>query len=186
LLPYLEKFHRLYPKIRISVTNGPTPETLGKLEGNIIDFGVVTEPVTSAGGCSVIPVKQIEDIFICGGEYSALASDTLAVKSLADFPLIMLEKNTSTRKYAESFLCQNNINITPEFELATSSLIVQFVKRGLGIGCVVRDFAEKAIEEKSVFQLNLDSVIPKRNICIVKKDTVNSKAAEKLLELLLA
>ncbi|MDD4125033.1 MAG: LysR family transcriptional regulator [Eubacteriales bacterium] len=185
LLPYLEKFHRMYPKIRISVTNGPTPETIKKLDGNLIDFGVVTEPVTASRGYGVIPVKQIEDIFICGKEYKSLASDTFKAASLAAFPLVMLESNTSTRRYAEDFLRQNNVNITPEFELATSSLIVQFVKRGLGIGCVVRDFAEKAMEEKSVFKLTLDLEIPKRNICIVKKDDINSKAAEKLLELLL-
>lgn len=43
LLPYLEKFHARYPGVKISVTNGPTPETLRLLEQGIIDFGVITE-----------------------------------------------------------------------------------------------------------------------------------------------
>ena len=38
LLPYLEKFHELYSNIRIRVTNGPTPETLEKLEDGRMDF----------------------------------------------------------------------------------------------------------------------------------------------------
>ena len=51
LLPYLERFHTLYPKIKISVTNGPTPETLRFLEEGTIDFGVVSQPVTDGGDC---------------------------------------------------------------------------------------------------------------------------------------
>ena len=37
----------------------------------------------------------------------------------------------------------NGIVVRPEFELATSDMIVQFVLRNLGVGCVVRDFARE-------------------------------------------
>ena len=40
LLPYLESFHERYPKIKVNVTNAPTPETLKLLEEGKIDFGV--------------------------------------------------------------------------------------------------------------------------------------------------
>jgi DNA-binding transcriptional LysR family regulator len=42
LLPYLEEFHRLYPAIKISITNQPTPDIMSKLKQGQIDFGVVT------------------------------------------------------------------------------------------------------------------------------------------------
>ena len=32
LLPFLEQFHRQYPKIKVTVTNAPTPETIRSLE----------------------------------------------------------------------------------------------------------------------------------------------------------
>lgn len=28
LLPYLEQFHKEYPRIKVTVTNAPTPETI--------------------------------------------------------------------------------------------------------------------------------------------------------------
>lgn len=31
LLPYLEQFHEQYPNIKVTVSNGPTPETLEAL-----------------------------------------------------------------------------------------------------------------------------------------------------------
>lgn len=38
------------------------------------------------------------------------------------------------------------MSLTPEFELATSDMIVQFAARNLGIGCVAEDFAAEEIK----------------------------------------
>ncbi|HAN20103.1 MAG: LysR family transcriptional regulator [Clostridiales bacterium GWF2_36_10] len=182
LLPYLEEFHKLFPKIKINITNGSTPETIKLLEKDIIDFAVISEPVPELKNCSVIPVSEIEDVFICGTDYN---NQTITLNNLNTFPLIMLEKNTSTRKYIDTFFADNSISLSPEFELATSSLIVQFVKRNLGIGCVVRNFAEEALRSGKINEIILEKQIPKRHLCIVKKLTSISRASEKLLDLLL-
>ena len=58
---------------------------------------------------------------------------------LEQLPVICLEKNTSTRQYMDTFLAQNQVFLAPEFELATSDMIVQFALRNLGIGCVMKD-----------------------------------------------
>ena len=100
-------------------------------------------------------------------------------------PFIMLEPNTSTRKYIDNYLNQNNIHSSPEFELATSALIVQFVKRNLGIGCVVRDFANEDLMNGFVHEIKLKNKIAKRHMCIIKKPSLISRASEKFLELLL-
>ena len=42
LLPFLEKFHARYPKIKVAVTNAPTPETLQYLKSGKIDFGIIS------------------------------------------------------------------------------------------------------------------------------------------------
>ena len=59
-------------------------------------------------------------------------------------PLILLEKNTSTRSYMDAFLQKNRVYMNPEFELATSDMIVQFTMRNLGVGCVMKEFAAEA------------------------------------------
>lgn len=65
-------------------------------------------------------------------------------------------------------------------------MIVQFTKRNLGIGCVVRSFAEKLILDGELFELNLKTPIPERNICIVTQDKLPiSPAGNKLLNLLM-
>ena len=69
LLPYLEKFHEQYSNIRIRVTNGPTPETLEKLEDGRMDFCVVSTPFEAKDTLEVIPVREIEDIFVAGRRF---------------------------------------------------------------------------------------------------------------------
>lgn len=44
LLPYLEEFQVKYPKIKINITNCPTPETIKLLEEDKIDFGLISQP----------------------------------------------------------------------------------------------------------------------------------------------
>jgi DNA-binding transcriptional LysR family regulator len=64
LLDYLEEFQKLYPKVKIKVTNVPTPEILEYLRSGKIDFGVVSEPVSQYKGLKIVPVFKIRDVFV--------------------------------------------------------------------------------------------------------------------------
>lgn len=44
LLPYLERFHEMYPKIKVNVANAPTPEALEQLQKGKTDFAIVSMP----------------------------------------------------------------------------------------------------------------------------------------------
>lgn len=182
LLPYLEQFHEKYPKIKVTVTNAPTPETLEYLYAGKIDFGIVSEPFEAKTDITVTKVREIEDIFIAGNRFLEYRNRTVEYKELEYVPIICLEHNTSTRTYMEEFLRKSYVELKPEFELATSDMIVQFVLRNLGIGCVVKDFVEEKIKEKKIFALQFSQKMPKRNICIIKSEKFPiTKAAKQLL-----
>lgn len=185
LLPYLERFHEQFPKIKITVTNAPTPETLRYLKSGRIDFGVVSTPMEMTKDMHMIPVRTIEDIFVAGRKFEYMKGGKLSYKELEHMPIMCLEGSTSTRSYVEGFLLENGVVIHPEFELATSDMLVQFAKRSLGIASVVRDFAQEGIESGELFALEFGKRIPPRQFCIVSDDRVPlTAAAEKLLEFL--
>lgn len=168
LLPYLEKFHETYPDIKVVVTNAPTPETLALLESGTIDFGVVSTPFETPKGLEIVPVREIEDIFVAGRRFISYKNKMLDLQELERMPLVCLEKNTSTRRYLDTYLEQNGVQIQPEFELATSDMIVQFALRSLGIGSVVKDFALDYLESGMLFALRFNKIIPKRRFCVVR------------------
>lgn len=167
LLPYLEQFHEKYPGIRVVVTNAPTPETLCNLQEGRLDFGVVSTPFEETASLHSEVVREIEDIFVAGRKFIQYKNKMLDLQELEEMPLIFLEGITSTRRNMELFLRENHVEVHPEFELATSEMIVQFAMRNLGIGCVVRDFAEEYLETGQLFELRFNNMIPKRHFCVV-------------------
>ncbi len=185
LLPYLEKFHEQYPGIKVSVTNGPTPETLSILDKDMIDFGVISSPFEEKDNYSFFPVSEIKDTFVAGRKFIQYKNKMLDFKDLLKLPLIMLEGKSSTRSYVDSFLIAHKVNIIPEFELATSDMIVQFALRNLGVGCVVKNFAEEYLESGVLFELRFNEMLPKREICVVTDDSRPlSRASTRLLDLI--
>lgn len=180
LLPYLEKFHKKYPNINIAITNNPTPQTLELLRQGKIDFAAVSGPLFSPE-LEVFPVRQIRDIFICGDKMQADKADK--VFDLKDH-LILLESNTSTRHFLDNEFRKRGFAATPKFELATSSQIVSFAARNMGIGCVVSDFAQTAITNGEVYEIKISDPLPPRQIYVAKGTDLHSKAADELLNMI--
>ena len=96
-------------------------------------------------------------------------------------PVMCLEGNTSTRKYVEAFLAEESVCLCPEFELATSDMLVQFALRNLGIASVVRDFAEDYLKNGELFVLTFARMIPERSLAIVTDTRIPISAAAKTL-----
>lgn len=181
LLPYLEAFHERYPGIRVTVTNAPTPETLRHLADGKIDFGIVSTPVGEKPYLKIIPVKEIRDVFVAGRKFEYLKGQTLSYHSLMELPVMCLEGNTSTRQYVECFLAEEGVQLRPEFELATSDMLIQFAVRNLGIASVVEDFAAEYIKSGELFRLAFDRELPKREFCIVSNERIPMSAAASTL-----
>ncbi|MCM1045772.1 MAG: LysR family transcriptional regulator [Candidatus Gastranaerophilales bacterium] len=185
LLPYLEQFHEQYPNVKVIVTNAPTPETLQFLREGKIDFGIVSTPFEGSRDMRSAPVREIEDVFVAGRRFIAYKNRTLDLQMLQELPMICLEEGTSTRSYMDSFLAKSQVVIRPEFELATSDMIVQFALRSLGVGCVVRDFAQEYLESGQLFELRFNQMIPKRQFCVVYSVRAGIPAAvRKLFEIM--
>lgn len=185
LLPYLERFHQEFPNIKVNVSNAPTPETIESLREGRIDFGVVSTPFKEGKGIHAVPVMPIRNVFIAGSNFEHLKGRTLDYRILADLPCIFLEKNTSTRSFMDHFLADHSIQLTPEFELAISDMVVQFAKRNMGVGCVMEGFAREALERGEVFELNFGEPMPGRQICVVTGDeNLISMAGRSLLRMI--
>lgn len=186
LLHHLEHFHEKYPKIRVKVTNAPTPETLQHLTTGKIDFGIVSMPLRDQSHLKVVPVRAIQDVFVAGRHFEHLKGRKLSYRELHSVPVIFLEGDTSTRRYVEEFLKKHKVQLQPEFELATSDMMLQFAVRNLGVASVVEDFARTYLETGELFRLEFEEEIPKRQFCIVSDERIPiSAAAGKLLNYLM-
>lgn len=180
LLPFLQHFHEEYPRVRLTVTNGPTPETLRYMQEGKIDFGVVTGPLQVKGDMELRPVRKVRDVFVAGSKFEQLKGKILPLRVLEELPIICLEKNTSTRRYMDEFLRENGVVLNPEIELATSDMLVQFARRNLGVASVVEDFAMPSLTGGELFRLVFERPIPERFMYLMldKKNPLSAAARQ--------
>lgn len=188
LLPYLEQFHIRYPNIRFNIFNGTTLEICALLKSGAADVGICNFPLKDPA-LEQIPCMQVQDVFVCGWKYRTLFRDAecVALQDLVRHPLIMLERNSNSRKYVEDYLMSHGIVVSPEFELGSHDLLLEFAKINLGVACVTRQFAMEFIEKWLVYEIPVTPVIPERSIgvCYLKSVSL-SPASAKFVELLLA
>lgn len=187
LLPYFQKFNRMYPQIKIHVTNRTSIKCLELLENGSLDTAVVNVPEKGVGkNLQVLNIKQVKDVLIAGPAFLHLQEKTISLEELRQYPLLMLEKNTTTREFLDSFLQKQGISVTPEIELESVDLLIELAKIGLGLSFVVRDYIERELSAGEIFIVNTDFQIPVRNLGIVTGKTVPIPvAAQKFIELFL-
>lgn len=184
LLPYLESFHNRYPNIKFTVANGTTAELLAIVKSGEIDIAVCNLPVDDPS-LEVRPCFIIHDTFVYGDKFKRILSRPLRVEELVKFPLIFLEKSSNSRQYVEGFLRSKGIQLSPEFELGSHDLVLEFAKSNLGIASVTREFSQDYIANGLVNEVQLIEEIPGRHIGVCYLKTVPlSPASTKFVEMI--
>ncbi|MHB1128179.1 MAG: LysR family transcriptional regulator [Bacillota bacterium] len=186
LLPYLKEFNRLYPEIKIQITNRTSPTCLDLLRQGSVDVAIVNLPdEKNHGDLRVQVIRKIQDVFIAGKNFDHLREKVVELKELELYPLLMLEKNSTTRSFIDAFLEKAGVRATPEIELGSMDLLVEMAKIGLGISLVVRDYIGKELDQGEIFVLRTRQQIPGRTLGVVTYNSIPTPlAAQKFIELL--
>ena len=188
LLPYLEKFHSLYPKINIQIITDLTSDLIPKLRNGLLDIIILNLNNKNYGDdIEIIKCRKISDCFIVNSKYKHLISNSISIKDLNNYPLILQAKGSNTREFLDDFARENNVILKPNMELASYSLVVEFAKIGLGIGYTTKDFIKDDIKMKNLFELDIKEKIPNRYIGIaLSKNHVPNFSTKKLIEIIKA
>lgn len=181
LLPHLQRFHEAYPGIRLSVTNRTTPETLALLKEGKIDCGIVHLPVRDPR-VHLRAAGAVEDCFVAGAPYRALAAAPVPLAELAAYPLLMLERGSGTRSYLDALFTRLGATLTPGIELGSIDLLVDFACAGLGIACVTKHAAARELASGALVEIPLLTPLPPLQFGVATlKDVPLSAAAQRFI-----
>ncbi|NEN85955.1 LysR family transcriptional regulator substrate-binding protein [Paenibacillus elgii] len=86
---------------------------------------------------------------------------------LSSYPVIMLERGSSSRAFVDYFVESQGIVLRPEIELGSLDLLLQFAQAGLGVACIIRDFARNELGQGQVVELLQKSPIPPRKVGLI-------------------
>lgn len=184
LLPYLEAFHNKYPNIKLKIVNGTTLELCSLLKSGEVDLAICNFPLDDAT-LELRPCIDIHDIFVCGEKYNNILSKPAGLDEVAQLPLILLETKSNSRRYVEEYMISRGIRISPEFELGSHDLLLEFARINLGIACVTKEFSQEYLNKGLLFEVELTEEIPKRSIgvCFLKSVPL-SIASTKFVEIM--
>ncbi len=186
LLPYFKQFNQLYPKIKLNVTNRPSPVCAELLSKGLVDISIVNLDVNQTyQNMTIRKTSALHDVFVASFAFSHLQGQRHSLEDIAALPLLTLEKNTTTRRFLDILFAQHRISFQPEIQLGSVDLLIELAKIGLGVAFVSREYVEKELADNQLFTLTLTTEITPRELGIITHDCLPVPlAAQKFIELL--
>lgn len=184
LVPFLNEFHKMYPNIHIKVTNRTSIECARLLDNGQVDFIITNYPNSGLSNTQNIQViHDFSDVFVANETYFPLKDRMITLKELQSYPILMLDRKSTTSEFLHSMFQKHQLDLVPEIELSSNDPLIDLAKIGLGIA-FVPDFCIPQ-QEENFFILNLEETLPKRQLVVVHNETLPiSQAARQFIELL--
>lgn len=164
LIPIIKEYHEKYPDINISISNGTSAETIQTIKDGNGDIGLVSLPTDDTDINLTATVMHLHDIFVASNDFIELTKGVVDLGSLEDYPMVMLEANTSTRKAIYNFTSMQGVQLTPKIEVSSIELLIKLAESGVGISCVPREFVEDKLKEGTLKEIKTDPELPVRAI----------------------
>ena len=171
LVPYLEKFHKEFPSAHIKVTNETSVKCVELLESGQVDCIVINYPNSHLSNLySIKKIKSFKDVFVANNAFAELRDKKVSFREMLNYPILMLEKNTTTSEFLHSLFQQHELDLVPEIELTSNDLLLDLAKIGLGIAFVPDYCLPKSSDE--LFCLDMEDELPTRELAIVYNNRV--------------
>lgn len=185
VMPYLEKFHEMYPKIEIQIVNSLTTNLLKELRNGNLDILFLNLPMDENKDLKIIPITDVHDIFVGNKKYFDLTKGKISLEELNNYPLLFQKMPSNTRAYLNKYLKSNNTNLKPQLEVVSYNLIMDLVSAGFGIGYATKEFIKSELEKKELYEIKVEPSVPKRfiGIATIDKKTPNY-SVKKLIQMI--
>lgn len=171
LVPYLERFHKEFPNAHITVTNQTSIRCVELLESGQVDIIITNYPNSHLSNLySIKKLKKFQDVFVANHSFSELKDKKVTLQELQQYPILMLDRQSTTSEFLHSLFQQHQLDLVPEIELSSNDLLIDLAKIGLGIAFV----PDYCITDKldDLFYLKLENELPTRELAIVYNNHV--------------
>lgn len=181
LVPFLERFHKDFPNAHIKVTNQTSLKCVELLETGQVDLIVINYPNSNLSNLySMKKIAKFRDVFVANNAFSELKDKKLSLKELLKYPILMLEKQSTTSEFLHNLFQQHQLDLVPEIELSSNDLLIDLAKIGLGIA-FIPDYCVRNKDE-DLFFVETEEVLPHRELAIVHNNHIPvSKVTQEFL-----
>ncbi|MCR5273413.1 MAG: LysR family transcriptional regulator [Lachnospiraceae bacterium] len=184
LVPYLKRFHEMYPDVPIKVTNATSLACADLMRQGKVDLVFTNTPNSRLDEDSISRVVcKFKDVFVASEKAFSLKDKTIALKELTEYPILMLDRKSTTSEYLHDIFLKHQLELVPQIELSSNDLLMDLAKIGLGIAFVPDYMLSSTV--KDIYSLKIKETIPERQIVVaVNTSLPQLPSTEKFLQLL--
>lgn len=182
LLPFLQAYHKRYPHIRVKICNGTSRKVLELLHTGQVDLAFATAPEDDRPFV-VRTCFNTHQVFVAAPDYDCDFDRVYTLEEMSRFPLILLERTASSRRYLEEFFLRHGLKLEPEIELASHNLLLSLARIGLGVACVTEELSASSFQRGIIRKIQVEEEIPSRTVAMcTRRDSEPSAAARRFME----
>jgi len=184
LVPYLNRFHKAYPNVHIKVTNQTSIECAHLLANGQVDFIITNYPNSGLLSSQKFRViNEFSDVFVANQEYFPLKGETVNLHKLQTYPILMLDRKSTTSEFLHHMFQKEQLDLVPEIELSSNDLLIDLARIGLGIA-FVPDFCIPN-NDRDLFQVRLTEKLPIRQMVVAYNENIPvSQASRQFMDML--
>lgn len=178
LLEKINNFRRIFPNVMFRIVDLSTLELIEGLEKHELDFVVDASPInTPYNNLRIQPIYKLDTCFIKSKENNKIYNK---ITDLENECIVMPISRSSLRKNLFKSL-ENIIDIKPQLEYGTEELIIESVKRNMGVGYVVKGETLK-IDKNKLDIIDLNIPLPTVEINLVYIDSYLTPLAREFIK----
>lgn len=182
----IEAFNKNYPGIKFSIVNRSTTEMVDMLEKRELDVIIDSYPIESSREDIVVDdLIEVDNCFVASNKYTKLISNSkaISINELSQYPLLLQQAKTSTRKALDNILGGSLEIFEPNIEVATTEVMLDLVKKGLGIGYFTKMSVMDKLQSGELIEIPIKEELPKTKIGIVYIKEFLTSAPKKFVEI---
>lgn len=180
LMDKIDRFRTKHPKIKIKLIDLATSALIEQLHTRKVDFVVDTSPVDSIySNINIMPICAVNTGFI---KSTQNLKKIVKINDLVEENIVLPVERSSLRKNLNKIFDKNDLKINPILEFETEELIIDAVRRNLGVGYVVKSAVKYLVDAGIVEYVDLDIEFPKMEINLVYNNNTLSKVAQLFIE----
>lgn len=185
LMPYIKIFHDKYPNIKITIYTNPTFHLIQRMRNGLIDFIILNMPYDVPGDMDTYKLMDVHDCFVTTEKYSDLKNKVISLRELNKYPLILVSKGSNTRYSLDNFTNSLGFSFSPEMDLSSTSLVVDFTKMGFGVGIATKEYLDDELSDGTLFEVKTNPQLPTRYIGVLHlKNKILSRCSQEFLNML--
>jgi LysR family transcriptional regulator, cyn operon transcriptional activator len=184
LLPeVLEEFRDRYPQVELDIRNRMSTEVGQLVLDHEVDFGLATLPVRHRDlVCQGLFGRR--DVLICPPGHALAGRKHVHLKTLAQYPLLVLERGSTSRQLLEEVFRSAGLELKTAMNLGGIEVIKRFVQIGLGLALVPRFAVGAEVEQGLVVAVQVQGLARRAVGLVEHRGRRRSPAAEAFVNLL--